>query len=196
MFAAEHKFPGLNCLLPVPGCQGFAQLKLHSSFPRILLLIPALRARCPRHPFAALGQPELRCARQPLPRRGWSPAPASALAGWFHGRSQFVCSLLTPSRARGMFHPSPRVTTAAPCRRSRCPSEPGLAGGGCPSCLGAFQGQRDGGVEISAGDSAVLGLHRGQAEGFPSLRGSAERTELQHWPPAHRALTGAVGGRK
>lgn len=54
-FSAEHNFPTLNCLLPVPGCQGFAQLKLHGPFPRILLLpqrsIPAVCHRAPRAAF-------------------------------------------------------------------------------------------------------------------------------------------------
>lgn len=84
-FSAERNFPTLNCPLPVPGCQGFAQLKLHGPFPRILLLpqrsIPAAWRRAPR---AAL------CRR--VQRRDPRPGPPKSL---------FVHLPLSPLRVRG-----------------------------------------------------------------------------------------------
>lgn len=67
-----------------------------------------------------------------------------------------------------MFRPSPRVTSAAPDRRSPCPSDPGLPGVAAPLVLKRFKGRETGGVKISTGDSAVRGLHRGPGpSGYP-----------------------------
>lgn len=130
MFAAEHKFPGLNCLLPVPGCQGFAQLKLHSPFPRILLLLQRSKPRCSGHPLAAFCQPVLRSAASC--EACLEPRSPLRLSGMI-SRQVLLCAFPAhPQQGQRYVSSSPSVTiqcTVTPCPGNPCLGNPGLAAG-------------------------------------------------------------------
>lgn len=131
---------------------GLCRAETAQLFSRILLLLPALRSRCPGHPCAALGQS---CSRQPL------PSPALRFGGMVS--RQIPVSVFPAAPAEpGMCFILPHA--AAPL------SAPGLAGHPVPLVWKRFR-QRDGRAEISTADSAVHGLHGARARLFLVLRG-------------------------
>lgn len=94
-----------------------------------------------------------------------------------------------------MFHPSPRVTTAAPYRRSPCLSDPGLAGVAAPLLWKRFVGQGDTGSGDFHGRERCPRTSPGaQARVLPLCAGSAGRTELRDSPPGHRGRSRRLSG--
>ncbi|XP_063262504.1 collagen, type I, alpha 1b-like [Prinia subflava] len=70
-------------------------------------------------------------------------------------------------------------------RPQPCLSDPGPAGVAAPRVLKRFKGRGTGGAEISTGPGP---------ECLPSVRGSAERSELRDSPPAHRGRSRRPSG--
>ncbi|XP_056207805.1 basic proline-rich protein-like [Falco biarmicus] len=143
------------------------------------------RARSPAAPGAPVPPAASPCrARQPRPSGlSLSPAPRSVLPGWCHDKSWFVRSLLTPSRARGRFHPLPSF--AIRCTVTPCPGKPGAgsgAGGAAPrgEGLGAFRRAQRRGDRRFPGETTLPADFLGTQARVPPLSSGLRR--------AHRAV--------